>query len=135
MEIPLFINGNTFEAQTIEQWQYVWDKVCKMAYEKTDICEKIITRPGFIHLNGEVINNKTELEHSREYERAQPLNTYFLTLDNIWKQYSTFHGVKMPEIIPEFKELVVPRALFESIGIDNWFRYSFPNCTVKFWEN
>ena len=131
----MFINGNRYETHTIEQWQEVWDRICKMAYEKTNICEKIVTKPGIFHLNGEVINDRSEKTHSYEYERSQPLNTYFLTLDNVWKQYSSFYGPKMPEVVPEFKELVVPRALFSSLGIDVWFRHSFPNCKVTFWES
>ena len=134
MEIPLFINGNLFEEHTIEAWQQVWDIVCKMSYENTNICEKIITTPGFLHINGKLNNDKTEITHSHEYSRSQPLNTYFLTLDNIWKQYSKFHGLKMVHVVPEFKELFVPRVLFDSLGVSNWFRYSFPNCKVTFWE-
>lgn len=134
MEIPLFINGNRFEEHTIDQWQQVWDKICKMAYEKAPPCEKIITSPGFVHINGEVTNDRTEKTHTYEYSRPQPLNTYFLTLDNIWKQYSSFYGPQMPDVVPELKELFVPRVLYDSLGISNWFRHSFPNCKVTFWE-
>lgn len=134
MEIPLFINGNRYEEHTVEQWQQVWDLICKMAYEKTNICEAIITTPGFLHINGTVFNDKSQKTHSYEYGRAQPVNTYFLTLDNVWKQYSNLYGPQMPHVIPELKVLVVPRVLYDSLGVSNWFRYSFPNCKVTFWE-
>ena len=134
MEIPLFINGNRFEEHTIENWQQVWDDICKMAYERSPPREKIITTPGFIHINGELTNDKTEKTHTHEYSRSQPVNTYFLTLDNMWKQYSSFYGSRMPDVVPELKELVVPRVLYDSLGISNWFRHSFPNCKVTFWE-
>lgn len=134
MEIPLFINGNRFEEHTVEQWQQVWDTICRMAYERTTPCEKITTVPGFVHINGEITNDKTEKTHSYEYSRCQPVNTYFLTLDNMWKQYSRLYGSRMPDVVPELKELFVPRVLYESLGISNWFRHSFPNCKVTFWE-
>ncbi len=135
MEIPLFIDGNMFETHTITQWQYVWDLICKMAYEGTGICEKIVTSPGILHINGEVIKDNTELRHASEYAKTSYMNTYFLTLDNIWKQYSKFYGTKMPGIVPELTEIVVPFALYNELGVNPWFRHSFPNCKVTFWEN
>lgn len=132
MEIPLNIYGDTYDEITIEAWQSVWDHVCKMAYEGTDICESIITRPGVMTINGKKVFDKRERTHSQEYARLQPINTYFLTLDNMWKQYSDYY----PEVkvIPEFKKLIVPYALYQSLGITQWFRYSFPNCEVIYWE-
>lgn len=134
MEVPLFVNGGMYESHTIESWQYVWDKICKMAYEGQGICESIVTRPGILHIDGRVIQDKTEVTHSKEYARQSNMNSYFLTLDNIWKQYSHLHNTKMPGVVPELKELVVPFVLYNDLGIEPWFRYSFPNCKVTFWE-
>lgn len=134
MEMPLYINGNLYDAITIEAWQSVWDRICRMAYEGKDVCESITTRPGIMHVNGRVIHDSRESSHSNEYSRCNPVNSYFITLDNIWKQYSQFHSPQMPKVIPEFKELVVPYALYECLGVHSWFEHSFPNCKVYFWD-
>lgn len=134
MNIPLFIHGNRYEEVTIDAWQCIWDKICKMSYEGTDICERIVTRPGVMHINGRVVQDRRETTHSQEYSRREPLNDYFLSLDNIWKQYSGLYGSADVKVIPELKQLVVPRALYESLGVQQWFRYSFPNCVVTFWN-
>lgn len=134
MEIPLNIHGNMYEQTTIQAWQNVWDRICKMAYEGTDICEKIITTPGIMRVNGKVVTDKRESAHTHEYARREPVNTYFLTLDNVWKQYSSYYGSTMPKVIPEFKELIVPYVLFNDIGVRCWFEHSFPNCKVYYWD-
>jgi hypothetical protein len=134
MEIPLFINGQLYENHTIEAWQSVWDKICKMSYDGTDVCEEIVTTPGIMHINGRILNNKYKSDHIIEYSRLEPVNTYFLTLENVWKQYSSFHGPQPVKVIPEFKKLVVPRCLYECLGVQQWFRYSFPNCQVTYWD-
>lgn len=134
MEMPLYIHGNMYDHVTIEAWQHLWDKICRMAYEKKDICERIIAHPGIMHINGRVVSDKRESTHSREYNRREPVNSYFLTLENVWKQYSLFHGTQMPYEIPEFKELVVPYSLYNCLGVQSWFRHSFPNCKVYFWD-
>lgn len=84
MEIPLSIQGDLYDTITIECWQNVWEKICKMTYEGNDICESIITRPGIMVINGQKVYDKRESAHSQEYDRNQPLNKYLLTLDNIW---------------------------------------------------
>lgn len=53
-----------------------------------------------------------------------------LTLDFQWKNYQQLK----PLIIPELKYIYVPRILFESLGVYAWFKYSFPNCKIEFWE-
>jgi hypothetical protein len=134
MEMPLHIHGNMYDHITIEAWQQVWDKICRMAYEKKDICEKIITRPGSIRVNGKPVPDSRESTHTQEYNRREPMNSYFLTLENVWKQYSSFHRSEMPHVIPEFKELVVPYSLYNCLGVQSWFRHSFPNCKVYHWD-
>lgn len=134
MKMNLYINGNMYDDVTLEAWQQVWDKVCKMCYEGTGICESIVTRPGIMHVNGRVIQDTRESTHTREYSRHNPVNSQFLTLDNIWKQYSHLYGTMDPKVVPEFKELVVPYSLYETLGVHSWFRHSFPNCVVTFWN-
>lgn len=134
MEITLRINKNQYEDSTIIEWQNVWDIICKMTYEGTNKCENIITKPGNLYIDGRKVYDKREKTHSREYLRLEPDNIYLLTLDNVWKQYSSYYGTKELIIVPEFKKLVVPYPLFHSIGIPQWFRYSFPNCEVIYWN-
>lgn len=134
MEMPLFINGNMYDNHTIEAWQNVWERICKMAYDGTDICEEIVTVPGILHVNGRVINDRRESTHNVEYHRLEPVNYYFLTLENIWKQFSHLYADKNPGVVPELKKLVVPYCLYDCPGVRSWFRYSFPNCKLYFWD-
>lgn len=134
MEIPLYLNGKTYEGHTVEAWQQVWDRICRMAYEGKDVCEKIVTKPGLTYIDGKIISNSTESYHNRIYRNVEPINYYFLTLENVWKQYSQLYHPSDPKVIPEFKELVVPYCLYNCLGVQSWFRHSFPNCKVYFWD-
>lgn len=96
-----------------------------MAYCKTYIIEDLITRPA---------SPFTEVEHTEIYNKRLCHNEYDITLDYTWKIYSKAFKTKMPHVIPELKRLHVPRILFEELGIRPWFKYSFPNCVVTFWE-
>ena len=130
MEIPLSIKGDLYDEITIECWQAVWKNICQMTYEGNNICESIITRPDIMTINGRKVYDKREKSHSQEYARIQPTNSHLLTLDHIWKQYS---GTELI-VVPEFKNLVVPYPLFQTLGVNSWFKYSFPNCKVSFWK-
>jgi hypothetical protein len=134
MEIPLYIHGNMYDRVTLESWQYVWDHICKMAYEGKNVVESIVTRPGVMYIDGVLTNEKKQSEHSKVYRNKDLANSYFLNLDNVWKQYSQFYGPVMPKVIPEFKELIVPYALYDCLGVQSWFRHSFPNCKVFYWD-
>ena len=134
MEVHLFIDGNMYHTHTLEAWQNVWEKICKMAYEGTDICEEIVTYPGFLNINGRIINDRRESAHTLEYRRLEPVNSYFLTLENMWKQFSHLYADKYPLVVPEFKKLVVPYCLYNCLGVNSWFKHSFPNCKLYFWE-
>ena len=37
------------------------------------------------------------------------------------------------KVVPELVYLKVPRVLFEHIGVNSWFKHSFPNCKVELW--
>jgi hypothetical protein len=134
MNIPLYVYGNMYSATTIDAWQHVWDTICKMAYEEKGICESIVTRPSILCVDNIVINDTSELTHSYQYKNPKYVNVDFLTLDNIWKQYSYLYGPIQPKVIPQFKKLVVPRCLFECLGVRSWFLHSFPNCQIVFWD-
>lgn len=134
MEIPLCIRGDMYDGVTLEHWQQLWHNICKMAYEGEGVCEKIITRPGLLSIDGKIVANSSESMHSRQYGKTEPINSYFITLENVWRQYSEFHGPEQPKVIPELKELVVPYELFNCLGVQSWFRYSFPNCKVFYWD-
>jgi hypothetical protein len=131
MEIPLFLNGRVYENHTVDGWQCVWDKICRMAYEGRDVCESIVTKPGITYVDGKIVEG---LSHSQMYSNNDPINHYFLTLENIWKQYSQLYPYEYPKVIPELKELVVPYHLYNCLGVRSWFKHSFPNCVVTYWE-
>lgn len=134
MEIPLVIDRKMYDVETTDGWKSVWNNICEMAYERTGICEKIITKPGYMRVNGVEDHSKNEGVHSRVYLKKDCVNDFMITLDTTWKFYSAKHGPKMPYVIPELKEIHVPRILFETIGVKLWFNHSFPNCRIFFWD-
>lgn len=117
--MKLYVDENKYSAETVDEWQQVWKSICEMAYCQTYVFEEIITKP---HIS-EKDDNRIYRNHPSE-----------LTLDFIWKQYSNHYGTQMPFVIPMLKRLHVPRVLFEEIGVYSWFKYSFPNCKITFWE-
>ena len=132
MEIPLEIEDNVYSQKTVDKWVDVWNQICTMAYQGKNLQEKIVTFPSYIFINGcQISDNK----HSYRYSFNFPENYYSITLDNVWKQYSEYYGPENPKIIPELKEVFVPQPLFESLGVLPWFRYTFPNCKITYWEN
>lgn len=117
--MKLHVDKNRYSPETVDEWQQLWKSICEMAYCQTYVFEEIITKPHF-----------SEKVDTKFYNRDQT----GITLDFIWKQYSNHYGTKMPFVIPMFKRLHVPRALFEELGVYSWFDYSFPNCKITFWE-
>ena len=134
MEIPLIVYEKMYQYDTIAGWKRVWETICQMAYEKTGVCEKIITKPGYMRVNGVENLKCSEAEHSRVYLNKENSNDYSISLDVLWKYYSNQYGSQMPHVIPELKEIHVPRILFDTIGVRAWFNYSFPNCRIFFWD-
>lgn len=92
-------------------WQETWQKLCDMAYYRKNVVSEFIVDG----LYEEILKLK---------------NLEELTLDFQWKNYQELK----PLIIPELKYIYVPRILFESLGVYAWFKYSFPNCKIEFWE-
>ncbi len=123
--MELTIEYEHYSEKTLEGWWRVWRTICEMAYSQTYIMEEIITMPaaGF-----------SEKEHTAIYNKRLCHNEYDITLDSMWKTYSTLFETKMPYVCPMLKKLHVPRVLFEELGIRPWFKHSFPNCVITFWE-
>jgi hypothetical protein len=134
MEISLHISNNEYTERTIYAWQEVWENICKMAYEKMEPIEKIITNPGALIVNGKMVSKNSEVGHCHYYASKTPVNDYLITLDYTWKIYSKKYGSTMPGVVPEFKELYVPRPIFDDMGIQKWFSHSFPNCKIFYWS-
>jgi hypothetical protein len=107
-----------FSEEKVAQWQTIWSQICDMAYLRENITDKIIVYP------------ESELAKAH-YNNNRCQNADELTLDYTWEIYSRKYPVV--HVVPEFKELYIPAALFESLGITQWFKHSFPNCVVTFW--
>lgn len=133
MRIPLIVENRMYLYETIVGWKIVWDTICKMAYENEKPVSEIIVVPGHVRIEGISIR-MSEQKHAEYYRRGLPINSDVITLDHMWKYYSKQHGAEMPKVVPEFEHLHVPRGLFNSLGVIPWFRHSFPNCTVSFWD-
>lgn len=109
-----------FRNDVVKKWQSVWDQVCLMAYEHRNITDKIIVHPD------------SPMEQYF-YERNKCSNAEEITLDHMWQKYS-YSGDNV-FVIPELQRIYVPRSLFECLGVYAWFKYSFPNCVIDFWED
>ena len=116
MEIP---------EEIVQKWQAIWKQVCDMSYRRENITS-IIYVP--------ISEYTTLLEY-----RKHSTNFDKITLDCEWQKISVIldkHGDFLEAlIVPELKEIYVPRILFEAIGVYPWFKHSFPNCTIVFWED
>ena len=107
-----------------------------MCYHGANIQEEMITTPGYFQVDEELMLSKCEKEQTQFYGQRYAINDEQLTLDHTWKEYSLNAGLGFnPLVVPEFKRLHVPAHLFYTLGVDSWFKHSFPNCTVTFWEN
>lgn len=109
-----------FRDDVIQKWQDVWQHICEMAYERKNIVEKLIIEQ----------DNPNEAAF---YERNKCDNEDKLTLEYTWANYSRTY--KDALVVPELKFIFVPRSLFECLGVYAWFKYSFPNCSICFWED
>jgi hypothetical protein len=134
MRAPLVVKNNLYSYETILSWKVVWDKVCRMAYENEKVVSAIQTYPDGATIDLSAAD-MTERDHSIYYRNQSPANCDVITLDYTWKYYSTLYGSMTPNVVPEFKHLHVPRSLFESLGVHSWFRHSFPNCALTFWDD
>lgn len=135
MKIPLIVKGRCYTQETVNDWTQVWETICKMAYEGTESTSTILTTPSFMMVEETANDNLNEIEHSNYYKKKYPDNEYEITLDCVWKKYSRMYPyMDYPLVNLGLERLHVPRTLFESLGIYPWFKYSFPNCKITFWE-
>lgn len=133
MRVPLIVENRMYSYETILGWKVVWDKVCRMAYENEKPVQELVVVPDRIRIEG-IAFHMNEKEQANYYSRQIPPNSDVITLDYTWKYYSKAHGTKDPKVVPEFERLHVPRSLFQTLGVGPWFRYSFPNCKITFWD-
>ncbi len=97
-----------------------------MSYHRRSLKEQIVVQPE-------------DYDLIEKYKNTNPTDFDKLTLDYVWKEYSekrdSNNNFIEPQVVPELRYLFVPRVLFESLGVYTWFRHSFPNCVIMFWEN
>jgi hypothetical protein len=111
--------------EVVDRWQMVWNNICNMAYYRKGIVKNITTDP-------------LEYNNILRYHSLKSSNFDEITLDHTWKKYSSMKNndgeFLEALVVPELEEIYVPRLLFDSLGINEWFKTSFPNCLVSYWE-
>jgi hypothetical protein len=104
---------------TIANWQKIWRVVCDMAYDPNAIQYEKIT----IH------SDDSDRTDARLYGGYTVQNQHLICLDEVWRSYDR----KNPFVNKTLKYLYVPGVLFNCLGVQNWFKFSFPNCEVHYW--
>ena len=97
-------------------WQPIWRNICEMAYFRKNIKEEIVIP-------------SRKIVYSKFFEECK-LDHQFFRISSIINSDGTYIE---PQVVPELVYLKVPKVLFEHVGINAWFRYSFPNCKVELW--
>jgi hypothetical protein len=104
---------------TIGEWQKVWQIICDMAYDsKAEQYEDIAIR-----------SDDSDTQDARAYAGHTVQNQHLICIDEVWRRYDK----KQPFINKTLKSLYVPRVLFYCLGVQNWFKFSFPNCEISYW--
>jgi hypothetical protein len=113
--------------KTIEKWQSVWQHICEMAYHRNNITDQI------------QIYHNNDYETLMKYKNICPNDFEKLTLDYTWKKVSAVRDSNGEyidvQVVPELVYIYIPRILFETLGVYAWFKVSFPNCKIIFWED
>ena len=113
-------------SEAIERWQSIWNTICNMAYHRKGIVKHITT-------------DSCEYNSILRYHSLKYLNFDEITLDHTWKKYSSTKNENgdflEPLLVPELEEIYVPRILFTCPGVFHWFKHSFPNCAISYWED
>ena len=108
-----------------KKWQLIWKHLCDMAYYRKNISSQLLIP---IHDYGSL--EKMKNSNSEKF--------YKMTLDYTWNKISKRRDPEgnfiEPQVVPELTYMYVPRFLFEELGIYMWFKFSFPNCVIHFWE-
>lgn len=132
--IPLLVENKLYAKDTVVWWIIVWERICRMAYENTDICQELITLPGGMVIDGVSSYRNDESEHEQYYQMRFPDNYHEILFDSTWRRISKKFGAPYDVfIIPQLRRLHVPRSLFQSLGVMQFFSHSFPNCRITFW--
>jgi len=97
-------------------WQPIWRNICEMAYFRKNIKEEIVIP-------------SRKIVYSKFFEECK-LDYELFRISSIINSDGTYIE---PQVVPELVYLKVPRVLFEHVGINAWFKHSFPNCKVEFW--
>lgn len=108
-----------YKFRTLSEWQNVWRVVCDMAYDPNAKQYETI----------EIHSEDSDREDARAYGAYTVQNQHLICLDEIWRTYDR----KNPFVNKNLKYLYVPRVLFYCLGVQNWFKFSFPNCEVHYW--
>ena len=110
----------------INKWQTVWKYITRMAYYRIDVVDNVSV-------------TKHDYETLLKYSQSRCSNFDEITLDYEWTLVSRCKDetgtFRLPLVVPELREIYVPRILFETLGVYSWFKHSFPNCTILFWED
>ena len=134
MIIPLVVENKYYAKDTVVLWKITWERICGMAYENRDICQEIITLPGVMFVNGDVITRSNEEEHAIYYSQRIPDNHEQIIFDATWRVFSKKYGAPYELfVVPQLTRLHIPRDLFDSLGVSQFFRHCFPNCRITFW--
>lgn len=104
----------------VQLWQGIWKAICEMAFYRNNILEEITILP----------KNKNEIAF---YERNKARNLDSILFETTYKTYTC--ELDDVQVVPELKKLVVPQSLFYFLGVRSFFKYSFPNCVITFWED
>ena len=90
-----------------------WKQICDMAFFRSNIVDKMIVK---------LQKNECETD----------------TLDYHWKQFSSIKDADgnfiEALVVPELNFIIVPQSLFHTEGVYAWFKHSFPNCVITFWD-
>jgi len=104
---------------TISEWQKLWRVVCDLAYNPNAKQYESVS----------VYSYNSESQDARLYGSYTVQNQHLICLDEVWRSYDK----SLPFVNKTLKRLYVPRVLFNCMGVQNWFKFSFPNCEVTYW--
>jgi hypothetical protein len=94
----------------MEKWQELWIQICNMAFYGTNIAETL----GWD-------------------EEPYDENDDLIKFEHVYNVYSKMNWDVF--VVPELKQLKVPKKLFLFLGVRAFFSHSFPNCEFIFWED
>lgn len=118
-ELDNEFNRMYYSFATVGKWQKVWRVLCDMAYDsKAEQYEKIV-----------IYSEDSDKEDARLYGGHMVQNQHLICLDEVWRSYDK----RNPFVNKTLKYIYVPRVLFYCLGVQNWFKFSFPNCEIVYW--